>query len=379
MAYNEAEKAVNDGSYKFLPDGELHEMERELRNVGGVNAVNVERVRKCAELIREELSSREKRKIELQSLGLSSPISNQAAQNNASRPSSVWDEARLQQMIGKIEESHTLEYKAADALKNKKEITKDVAAMANSAGGTLIYGLREFADEARSHLPERLDPINRVQFPKEWLENVISNIAPRIPDLRIHPVSLASGVDHVAYVVEIPQGSTAHQSNDFRYYRRYDFQSVPMYDHEIRDVMNRRTQPRAEVSAKFVLFAGPNPDGSAGNLIFRIRNVSDAFGRYVALAVNVPLRFKGQLLRYRDGVLVEETEGASYLLRFSNHSGAPLFPRAQLEAHFLFQRVTGTSRPMPTKDISRIRFTVFIDSMPKEEGEFDLDDIVAKS
>ncbi|HZL13905.1 MAG TPA: ATP-binding protein, partial [Verrucomicrobiae bacterium] len=161
----------------------------------------------------------------------------------AENPSIYWDEAKLNELIrDKIEENFNLEYKGAGALdrndKAKSEITKDVSAMANSAGGVLIYGLAEFQDDERKHLPERIDPINRNDFSKEWLENIILQIQPRIPDLKIKSVQLASGSDHVAYVVEIPQGNTAHQANDCRYYRRFNFQSVKMPDNEVRDVMN---------------------------------------------------------------------------------------------------------------------------------------------
>jgi len=57
-----------------------------------------------------------------------------------------WTEAKIQNFIkSEIEESLTLEYKSGEALEKtehkKREITKDVSAMANSAGGLLIYGL----------------------------------------------------------------------------------------------------------------------------------------------------------------------------------------------------------------------------------------------
>src|SRR5688572_4036475 len=95
----------------------------------------------------------------------------------------TWDEARLMQYITDgIEESLNLDYKAAASLsrddKKKIEITKDVSAMANSAGGVIIYGISEFQDKARSHLPEKLDPVDRTLISKEWLEQVISNIRP---------------------------------------------------------------------------------------------------------------------------------------------------------------------------------------------------------
>ena len=53
-------------------------------------------------------------------------------------------------ILNHIEENIHLDYKAADALSKsdnkKKEISKDVSAFANSDGGVIIYGIREFAD-----------------------------------------------------------------------------------------------------------------------------------------------------------------------------------------------------------------------------------------
>jgi predicted HTH transcriptional regulator len=162
-----------------------------------------------------------------------------------------WDQAEVQRHIDEgIEESLNLDHKAAGALdkapSNKKEIAKDVSAMANSAGGIIIYGVREHQEEEKRYLPEKLDPIDRTQFSKEWLEHVVAdNIWPRIEGLVIHPVNLETGLSDVIYVVDIPQSTTAHQvtvDKDYRYYRRHNFESVRMHDYEIRDVMNRAIQ-----------------------------------------------------------------------------------------------------------------------------------------
>jgi hypothetical protein len=64
----------------------------------------------------------------------------------------TWNEAEIQRYIDdEEEESLTLDYKAADALAKsdgkKTEITKDVSAIANSAGGTIVYGLKEHPTE----------------------------------------------------------------------------------------------------------------------------------------------------------------------------------------------------------------------------------------
>lgn len=156
----------------------------------------------------------------------------------------------------KVEESLHLDYKAAGSLYNsdgkKTEIAKDVSAMANSDGGVIIYGIAEFSDSDIKHLPEKISPVNRNEFSKEWLENVInSNISPRIEGLVITPIPLESEHE-VVYVVDIPKSTTAHQNTkDFKYYRRYNFSVLPMLAHEIQDVMNRSKHP--EVILEFII------------------------------------------------------------------------------------------------------------------------------
>jgi hypothetical protein len=163
---------------------------------------------------------------------------------NADTTEVIWDEARIIKLIDDgVEESLTLDYKAAGALRKtdgkRKEITKDVSAMANSAGGLIIYGVSEFQERDKQHLPSHIDPINTNEISKEWLEHVIGNIRPRIHDVLIHPVPLSGATNHAAYVVEVKQSVVAHQATDKRYYRRYNFESVAMEDYEISDVRNR--------------------------------------------------------------------------------------------------------------------------------------------
>jgi len=160
----------------------------------------------------------------------------------------------LQNLISnQVEENLHLDYKAADALMKtdgkKKEISKDVSAFANSDGGIIIYGIKEFSDPAKRHLPEHIDPIDRINISKEWLEQVInSNISPRLDSLKILPISINTSSNEVVYVVDIPKSNTAHQAADLRYYKRNNFESVPMYDFEVRDIMNRNKSPKIELS-----------------------------------------------------------------------------------------------------------------------------------
>src|SRR5262245_49803180 len=90
-----------------------------------------------------------------------------------------WEEPDIQQLIDdKIEESITLDYKASAALSrtdNKKvtELTKDVSAFANSAGGTIVYGVAE--DPSDRRLPGGIDGgVDPKDISREWLEQILN-------------------------------------------------------------------------------------------------------------------------------------------------------------------------------------------------------------
>jgi len=151
-----------------------------------------------------------------------------------------------------IEENKTLEYKSAEGLgKNdskKNEISKDVSAFANSNGGTLIYGIKEYDDPSKSHKPERIDPVNRIDFSKEWLEQIInSRVQPKIEGLDVQCVDFSKEDNTVVYFIEIPKSTTAHMAASNKYYKRYNFKSEAMEDYEVKDVMNRSKYPRIEL------------------------------------------------------------------------------------------------------------------------------------
>lgn len=148
-----------------------------------------------------------------------------------------------------VDESTTLEYKSAIDTSNdswKKEMAKDVSAMANANGGMIIYGVKEFDDPEKRHLPEKITPIDASKVSKETIMQVVnSNVSPKILNLDItcivvDPVS----PNEVVYVVKIPQGSTAHQNlKTKQYHKRYGTTVGAMEDYEIRDVMSRSVHP----------------------------------------------------------------------------------------------------------------------------------------
>ena len=165
--------------------------------------------------------------------------------------------ADMQRLIDdEIQESLTLDYKASPALakdsKSRDEICKDVSAFANSAGGQIIYGIEE-----KDHKPVMIDQGSDVT--REWIEQVIdSNVQPRIDGLVITPIGLALG--RHAYVITISQatGRAPHQAPDHKYYKRQNFQSVPMEDYEVKDVMHRTSTPVLDVDLSFYDTGSPS-------------------------------------------------------------------------------------------------------------------------
>ena len=136
----------------------------------------------------------------------------------------LWEE---EDVLGLIREQRKenlqFEYKKSDALAKtdgkKTEITKDVSAMANSAGGVIVYGIDE---QRKSNGPIQLDiGIDPTEISTEWLEQVIdSGIQRRIDGIKVHAVTLSSSTKFV-YVVWVPQSNRApHMAADHRYYKR---------------------------------------------------------------------------------------------------------------------------------------------------------------
>lgn len=148
-----------------------------------------------------------------------------------------------------IEESINLDYKSAKSLdksdRKKTEIAKDISAFANSDGGIIIYGINE-----ENHKPKDLSFVDGNLLNKEWLENIIDgNIQQRISGIEIFPIRINNLIEQTIYIVKIPSSIDApHMSSDKKFYRRFNFKSVPMEEYETRLLYNRSN--KAEVIYK---------------------------------------------------------------------------------------------------------------------------------
>lgn len=148
-----------------------------------------------------------------------------------------------------IEESTELEYKRSFAKQNpkwKEELAKDISAMTNANGGNIIYGLSEKEVSIGRSIPESISPIPPSEMTKDQLSQLISsNITPKINNIEI---SVLPYNDGNVFILQIPKGVTAHQNKvNHLYYIRRNATVEVMEDYEIRDIMNRQSNPPLEV------------------------------------------------------------------------------------------------------------------------------------
>ena len=283
----------------------------------------------------------------------------------------------LDQLIAdQIEESGILEYKAAGALSRsaKMEITKDVSAFANAGGGTVIYGIAEYRDDAKKHLPERYDPVNQREFSREWLDQIVGQVQPRIDGLEIVPIHVGPAVSDYCYALAIPQGNTAHQALDLKYYKRRNFESTPMQDYEIRDVMNRTRNPQLEVKIRLSLAFDDH-----WYLSVTATNVSPVIARFVQVSVELPPLINRRLIVDPPGQIIRDDGVQCFRIKCRNQINEPLFTDDPKTWVVKLEQSGGLGLPPEMQNqpvLKNICYRAFADQMPMIEAELDPTEVV---
>lgn len=170
-----------------------------------------------------------------------------------------WNEERLRAFIGG-EESLRLEFKSGRLLerKNEQQVADDlsevVSAFANTEGGLLILGMAE-EKRGKNRVATDLDGVPGGDWPSHRIQQILeSNVHPPLTGIRVFRVQLSGfSYERVAFVVEVPQGRTAHQAKDCRYYGRSEFETKALRDFDIRLRMERGKVAFAEI-VSFVRF-----------------------------------------------------------------------------------------------------------------------------
>ena len=181
-----------------------------------------------------------------------------------------------------------LEFKSGDTFSSgdRGAITKAVSSLANSDGGILIIGVREKKEKGISRAGSIDGVIDDVKHSKEALENVVvSGISPRITPLCI--VRLEDGGKSI-FILDVPKSDRApHMASDKRYYKRLNYQKVPMEHYEVEDYLyGRRKTPR--LTAKFNFSLGkPIGDVLPVSMEILLRNLGKIMARYILFTIDI--------------------------------------------------------------------------------------------
>ena len=248
----------------------------------------------------------------------------------------------IEQLIeNEVEENIHLDYKSEGALekseKKRNEIIKDVSAFANSDGGIIIYGLTE-----EDNKPKDISYINGNAFTKEWLESIINLIQPRIDGSRIKPIRENGNIEHSIYIVKIPRSEAApHMARDNKYYKRFNFMSVPMEDYEVKDVLHRIYNPKLNIINGTLQDDDVEEGDTKITLSFKawIHNVGKVISKDYKLSASFFNLPKGTSCSYKP---LEEKVLSMYIceycMRLTSPSKEPLFPGEIIETgHYQFE------------------------------------------
>ena len=279
-----------------------------------------------------------------------------------------------------LEESINIEFKSGPSLSQapatKKEIAKDISAFANSDGGLIFYGINE-----EDHVATSLSFIDGRVYTKEWLENVIiANIQPRIEGLDIFPIRFEGDLEKTIYVVKIPQSlSLPHISSDKKYYRRFNFQSVPMEEYEIRSLYFRQRESDISVYAVAVKCMDREERENKNHVFYieiQIANDGKFISNNYKVACNISNCFD-IIINYDKSNNYSITNRVEEGIKISNNEAIPLFPDEVLT-------VLGFKLSIPRtifdNIISEMNFTILTFNTTKFESEkFDISEMLFKT
>ena len=266
--------------------------------------------------------------------------------------------ADLEDFINRrIEEGLNLEYKDIMAYDKVDDLSRIISAFANSDGGLLILGVSEEKVD-RSTFPKEIT-WGPPSLSKERLENLlISRIKPRIEGLKIMP--LRNEKNEVVFLIDVPKSDNPpHMAADYRYYKRWNFQVLPMEHFEVADLFGRRRRPKLTLLPQLENVKRKN--GSyVFDLRFFVRNVGRASAKHVLFSASI---FNADIVETKDGFQrLDEIRGCPSIQR--DTLPGVLYPSPSYNIGVVTLRLKD-----PTKE-TFISHSLLAEDMPQVNGNF---------
>ncbi len=256
----------------------------------------------------------------------------------ASRRAIDWTLEDIHALLQNSEQENLmLEYKSSGAIgdwspSKRNELAKDVCAFANSAGGIIIIGVCE-----ESHKPSYLDDgVDTRISSKEAIESaLIARISPKVENLTIKEIPNPDQPFFSYFVFGVPRSMRApHMCNPFyRFYRRYNFESVPMEQYEVEDVRRRQTEPSLVLTASINQIGEMiNGDRVQYQLTAGVINVGSATARDAMVRLYIPREIVGQVTWSPNATHEQTTYNNRQMVRFDAYirdpaGPIPIFPK----------------------------------------------------
>ena len=289
------------------------------------------------------------------------------------------------------QENISLEYKSSMAIgewmdRSRNELAKDLCAFANSAGGIIVIGVGEVA-----HKPAVLDDgVDTRITSKEAVESALAaRISPRIDNLTIKEIPNPQMPFYSYFVIGIPRSSRApHMCDPYhRYYKRYNFECVPMEHYEVEDVRRRQSEPALDFYCQLNPLEALADGRRQYALLTGVQNSGSVIARDVLFRMYIPKLLVGHIAWSPNASHTptvyngEEVYRFDYYLR-DNAGPIPIFPRDD-QPYFITRgaarRIILQLPANPSADIlsARIIAQLFADSMRMRSFDVEMRSLLA--
>ena len=263
-----------------------------------------------------------------------------------------------------IQENLTLDYKDFRKYDDPVDLSRIIGSFANSVGGLLILGISE-----RDNFPDSITWGDLRGKSRESLENkLLSQIYPKIHNLRIIPIYKSGSTTTGIYLIDIPQGENPpYMSGDNKYYRRLNFQKRPMEGYEVADFFGRRKRPRLSIVPILDHFPIHNINESSMNTRWNV-NVKN-IGKSLAKDLLFIIKFSHATVTNHSLQFNLRCDGSSVSGYFAFPDKPPIYPHPSLE---FFLGIVDFSIPIQASGQidTQISYELLSENTPIIKGSF---------